>query len=121
MILCGLGCSSCSSFLPLAAACAWRSFARSSKRWRTRWHANISSARTRMSLTEALGVPNACASRKEPFFHGHDNYDQLVKIAKVLGPPAPLPAPWAVLRRAQPVAAPPLLPPLLCRPLMCRV
>lgn len=23
--------------------------------------------------------------RKEPFFHGHDNHDQLVKIAKVLG------------------------------------
>ena len=23
--------------------------------------------------------------RKEPFFHGHDNYDQLVKICKVLG------------------------------------
>jgi len=23
--------------------------------------------------------------RKEPFFHGHDNFDQLVKIAKVLG------------------------------------
>jgi len=23
--------------------------------------------------------------RKEPFFHGHDNYDQLVKIVKVLG------------------------------------
>ena len=23
--------------------------------------------------------------RKEPFFLGHDNYDQLVKIAKVLG------------------------------------
>ena len=23
--------------------------------------------------------------RKEPFFHGHDNYDQLNKIAKVLG------------------------------------
>ena len=21
--------------------------------------------------------------KKEPFFHGHDNYDQLVKIAKV--------------------------------------
>jgi casein kinase II subunit alpha len=21
--------------------------------------------------------------RKEPYFHGHDNYDQLVKIAKV--------------------------------------
>ena len=23
--------------------------------------------------------------KKEPFFHGHDNYDQLVKISKVLG------------------------------------
>lgn len=23
--------------------------------------------------------------RREPFFHGHDNEDQLVKIAKVLG------------------------------------
>jgi casein kinase II subunit alpha len=23
--------------------------------------------------------------RKEPFFHGHDNYDQLLKITKVLG------------------------------------
>ena len=23
--------------------------------------------------------------RKEPFFHGHDNYDQLTRIAKVLG------------------------------------
>ena len=23
--------------------------------------------------------------RKEPFFQGHDNYDQLVKIARVLG------------------------------------
>lgn len=23
--------------------------------------------------------------KREPFFHGHDNYDQLVKIAKVLG------------------------------------
>ena len=22
--------------------------------------------------------------RKEPFFHGHDNYDQLVRIAKVM-------------------------------------
>ena len=28
--------------------------------------------------------------RKEPFFHGHDNYDQLVKIAKArAAPPAP--------------------------------
>lgn len=25
--------------------------------------------------------------KKEPFFYGHDNYDQLVKIAKVLGTP----------------------------------
>jgi casein kinase II subunit alpha len=24
--------------------------------------------------------------KKEPFFHGHDNYDQLVKIAKVRAP-----------------------------------
>ena len=23
--------------------------------------------------------------QREPFFHGHDNFDQLVKIAKVLG------------------------------------
>ena len=23
--------------------------------------------------------------RKEPFFHGQDNYDQLVKIARILG------------------------------------
>jgi casein kinase II subunit alpha len=23
--------------------------------------------------------------KKEPFFQGHDNYDQLVKIAKVIG------------------------------------
>jgi casein kinase II subunit alpha len=23
--------------------------------------------------------------KKEPFFHGHDNYDQLVRIAKVSG------------------------------------
>ena len=30
--------------------------------------------------------------RKEPFFHGHDNYDQLVKIAKASAPPpTPLP------------------------------
>ena len=25
------------------------------------------------------------SSISEPFFHGHDNYDQLVRIAKVLG------------------------------------
>ena len=23
--------------------------------------------------------------KREPFFHGHDNYDQLVKVAKVIG------------------------------------
>jgi hypothetical protein len=31
-------------------------------------------------------IMEACAVqifRKEPFFYGHDNYDQLVKIAKV--------------------------------------
>lgn len=33
--------------------------------------------------------------RKEPFFHGHDNYDQLVKIAKVLGTGA---VPWPYSR-----------------------
>jgi len=27
----------------------------------------------------------AIVFKKEPFFHGHDNYDQLVKIARVLG------------------------------------
>ena len=34
----------------------------------------------RTSITYLLQI-----FRKEPFFHGHDNYDQLVKIAKVLG------------------------------------
>ena len=28
--------------------------------------------------------------RKEPFFYGHDNYDQLVKIAKARAPHPPL-------------------------------
>jgi hypothetical protein len=32
--------------------------------------------------------------RKEPFFYGHDNYDQLVKIAKVRRP-CPHPLPWS--------------------------
>jgi len=42
--------------------------------------------------TGPRGASCACAHffgiqifRKEPFFHGHDNYDQLVKITKVLG------------------------------------
>lgn len=30
-------------------------------------------------------LPSYQIFRKEPFFHGHDNYDQLVKISKVLG------------------------------------
>lgn len=41
-----------------------------------------------LSLSHAFAHPRPLAAqifRKEPFFHGHDNYDQLVKIAKVLG------------------------------------
>ena len=70
--------------------------------------------------------------RKEPFFHGHDNYDQLVKIVKVLGtdelfdyldkcaphppptstPPLALhPAPRGAARRARMGAAPSRHPP----------
>ena len=33
----------------------------------------------------SVAVLSAQIFRKEPFFHGHDNYDQLVKITKVLG------------------------------------
>jgi hypothetical protein len=36
------------------------------------WHADCSLCPT-------------CSCRKDPFFCGHDNYDQLVKIARVLG------------------------------------
>lgn len=39
-------------------------------------------------FSNALWAWSNCLSqifRKEPFFHGHDNYDQLVKITKVLG------------------------------------
>uniref|UniRef100_A0A7N2R6R6 non-specific serine/threonine protein kinase n=1 Tax=Quercus lobata TaxID=97700 RepID=A0A7N2R6R6_QUELO len=36
--------------------------------------------KSRLSSTK-----NKWIFRKEPFFYGHDNYDQLVKIAKVLG------------------------------------
>ena len=36
--------------------------------------------------TRGGGFSTSCQIfRKEPFFHGHDNYDQLVKIARVLG------------------------------------
>lgn len=31
--------------------------------------------------------------RKEPFFYGHDNYDQLVKIAKASAPASACAAP----------------------------
>ena len=41
------------------------------------------------SLRDTPRIPAYSAGlqifRKEPFFHGHDNYDQLVKITKVLG------------------------------------
>ena len=38
------------------------------------------------SLTiESVKLATPQIFRKEPFFHGHDNYDQLVKTAKVLG------------------------------------
>jgi hypothetical protein len=40
------------------------------------------------SLHACRGLPTSfCPQifRKDPFFQGHDNYDQLVKIAKVLG------------------------------------
>lgn len=36
-----------------------------------------------IALDVTLMIPQIF--RKEPFFHGHDNYDQLVKITKVLG------------------------------------
>ncbi|KAF5958320.1 hypothetical protein HYC85_005545 [Camellia sinensis] len=41
-----------------------------------------------VSVQYVMLIVKACAVqifRKEPFFYGHDNYDQLVKIAKVLG------------------------------------
>ena len=49
-----------------------------------------------MTIPWTFGVWAACSLewyllinfkifKKEPFFQGHDNYDQLVKIAKVLG------------------------------------
>lgn len=41
-----------------------------------------------LSTDPAMPPPLFCSSqifKKEPFFHGHDNYDQLVRIAKVLG------------------------------------
>jgi hypothetical protein len=37
------------------------------------------------SRTARSDCPILQIFRKEPFFHGHDNYDQLVKITKVLG------------------------------------
>lgn len=37
------------------------------------------------AVKEVKPYPLLQIFRKEPFFHGHDNYDQLVKIARVLG------------------------------------
>jgi casein kinase II subunit alpha len=37
------------------------------------------------SLSHTYTIVGTQIFRKEPFFHGHDNQDQLVKIAKVLG------------------------------------
>ncbi|GKD09780.1 casein kinase II subunit alpha-like protein [Tanacetum coccineum] len=44
---------------------------------------NINKIVTR--LEKALEHSENAIFRKEPFFYGHDNYDQLVKISKVLG------------------------------------
>jgi casein kinase II subunit alpha len=38
-----------------------------------------------LAMERIVAYPSTQIFRKEPFFHGHDNYDQLVKIAKVLG------------------------------------
>ena len=38
-----------------------------------------------LSNASILPIYESQIFRKEPFFHGHDNYDQLVKITKVLG------------------------------------
>ena len=38
---------------------------------------------TFFEYSEAINFPVLQIFRKEPFFYGHDNYDQLVKIAKV--------------------------------------
>ena len=51
--------------------------------------------------------------RKEPFFHGHDNYDQLVKIAKARdAPPAP-PTRARAPPPSPPLTRPPFPPPRL--------
>ena len=52
-----------------------------------RVHASIDGASASTPLFEITTQlpPYAQIFRKEPFFHGHDNYDQLNKIAKVLG------------------------------------
>jgi hypothetical protein len=39
------------------------------------------------AVFDGVSVPSAVClcGRQDPFFCGHDNYDQLVKIARVLG------------------------------------
>ena len=44
-----------------------------------------SMVRVLIVLLHIYRQPPSQIFRKEPFFHGHDNYDQLVKITKVLG------------------------------------
>ena len=39
--------------------------------------------------------------KREPFFHGHDNYDPLVKIARVLGTDALFACVWHPHPRAR--------------------
>jgi len=55
--------------------------------------------------------------RKEPFFYGHDNYDQLVKIAKVPGPAqAAPPHPRVCSLVEHPTPTTVCLPDILARP-----
>lgn len=48
-------------------------------------------------MLHRTGVASATGMifRKEPFFYGHDNYDQLVKIAKASARP---PSSWVALQ-----------------------
>jgi hypothetical protein len=50
-----------------------------------RKHGKLQSPEHIGRMPESLTLPTRQIFRKEPFFHGHDNYDQLVKITKVLG------------------------------------
>lgn len=48
-------------------------------------HVRVNGERAFAWAAPSLICPSYQIFRKEPFFHGHDNYDQLVKISKVLG------------------------------------